>query len=329
MPLKTYGVWVAYPRTYKAERGGNTPHLQLRFDDNQNTENGKFRAAINIKSSTNESRLVYWFVRDLKDTITEMLASLKPGWHELSCGRLPALDYIRGNLIDLKQGTILNHSLPGENNDIIDIISPILTEAIRRKATIYLFGEPFPGGIHDVHMNQGNEGRFAKSNGVWQDGGILLHFPHDGHWEGIFLAFAVQKVHTTDDGGDPIGDVDFVKLIQPPAVVDGMVIIRAALVNPIGPDVDPSGQSEAVFLVNNSSSDIQLDGWTIQNRNRDTQALSGLLPTHSSRTFQVPDCPLTNKGGSITLLNAAGLKVDGVSYTKAQAKREGNLVYFH
>lgn len=329
MPLKPYGVWVAYPRTYEAEKGGKTPHLQLRFDDDQNTENGKFRAAINIKSSTNESRLVYWIVRDLKHPITEILTSLKPGFHELTIDDLPALDYIRGNLINLKDGTILNHNLPGEMNDIIDFISPVLTEAIRRKATIYLFGEPFPGGIHDVHMNQGNEGRFAKFNGVWQDGGILLHFPDDGHWEGIFLAFAVQKVHTTDRGGDPIGDVSFVKLIQPPAVIDGMVIIRAALVNPVGPDLDPSGQSEAVFLVNNSSSDIQLDGWTIQNRNRDTQALSGLLPTHSSRTFQVPDCPLTNKGGSITLLNAAGLKVDGVSYTKAQGRREGNLVYFH
>jgi uncharacterized protein YukJ len=332
MPLKTYGVWVGYPRTYNAEKNGNTPHLQLRFDDNQNSQNGEFRAAINIKSSTNESRLVYWFVRDFKNhPITEDLASLEPGWHGLSNGGPPALDYIRGNLISLKDGTILDHNLPGENNDIIDFISPVLTEAIHRKATIHLFGEQFPGGIHDVHMNQGNEGRFAESNGVWQDGGILLHFPDDGHWEGIFLAFAVQKVHTDNDSGDPIGDVSFVELIPTPlsTIVDDMVIIRAALVNPIGPDGDPSGQSEAVFLVNNTLSDIQLDGWTIQNRNRDSQALSGVLPTHSSRTFQVPDCPLTNKGGTITLLNAAGLKVDGVSYTKAQARREGNLVYFH
>src|SRR2546423_4852439 len=310
MPLDNYGVWIGYPRSYKAEKTEHTPHLQLRFDDNQDSENGKLRAAINIKSSTHEARLVYWFVRDLKnDPITEDLAPLKPGWHELSRDGLPALDYIRGNLISLKDGTILSHNLPGANNDIIDFISPVLTEAIRRKATIYLFGEQFPGGVHNVHMNQGNEGRFAKENGVWQDGGILLHFPDDGHWEGVFLAFAVQKVHTTDDGGEPIGDVSFVELIQPGVVrpvVDGVVIIRAALVNPIGPDGVPAGQSETVFLVNNTPSDVQLDGWTIQNRNRDTQALSGVLPTHSSRTFQVPDCPLTNKGGTITLLNAAG-----------------------
>ncbi len=42
--------------------------------------------------------------------------------------------------------------MPGENNDIIDFVAPVLDEAIRRKAEIYLFGQKFPGGIHDVHM---------------------------------------------------------------------------------------------------------------------------------------------------------------------------------
>ena len=38
--------------------------------------------------------------------------------------------------------------------------------------------------------------------------------------------------------------------------------------------------------------------------------------------------PLGNSGGAITLLDANGLKVDGVSYTKARAGREGWLVVF-
>ena len=37
---------------------------------------------------------------------------------------------------------------------------------------------------------------------------------------------------------------------------------------------------------------------------------------------------LGNKGGSITLLDAAGLKVAGVAYTAEQAKREGWTVTF-
>ena len=38
--------------------------------------------------------------------------------------------------------------------------------------------------------------------------------------------------------------------------------------------------------------------------------------------------PLSNKGGLISLLDERGNKVDGVSYTREQAKKEGELVIF-
>jgi hypothetical protein len=41
-----------------------------------------------------------------------------------------------------------------------------------------------------------------------------------------------------------------------------------------------------------------------------------------------PDIQLSNKGGIITLLNAEGLKVDGVSYTKEQAQHPGWTIVF-
>ncbi|GAA4234748.1 hypothetical protein FHR32_005525 [Streptosporangium album] len=37
---------------------------------------------------------------------------------------------------------------------------------------------------------------------------------------------------------------------------------------------------------------------------------------------------LGNGGGAITVLDAAGLKVHGVSYTTAQGRREGRTVTF-
>ncbi|WP_431912472.1 DUF2278 family protein [Nonomuraea jabiensis] len=64
-------------------------------------------------------------------------------------------------------------------------------------AQVFVFGErwgPEPGvpdkvfgfrpgnGVHDVHMNQGNSGRFRSDDGVWQDGGLLLHFPGASRW---------------------------------------------------------------------------------------------------------------------------------------------------
>ena len=38
--------------------------------------------------------------------------------------------------------------------------------------------------------------------------------------------------------------------------------------------------------------------------------------------------PLSNKGGLISLLDENGNKIDGVSYTKEQAGKEGELVIF-
>ena len=44
-------------------------------------------------------------------------------------------------------------------------------------------------------------------------------------------------------------------------------------------------------------------------------------------TVQTP-VQLSNKGGLITLLDGAGLKVDGVAYTKEQANTEGRTNRF-
>ena len=43
-------------------------------------------------------------------------------------------------------------------------------------------------------MNQGNSQRFRHDDGVWQDGGMLLHFPSSQQWVGVFLAFALAEV---------------------------------------------------------------------------------------------------------------------------------------
>lgn len=350
MPLQKYGVWVAYPISYEAERASDdseSPHISLYFDDTAHVEKGRYRAAINVKSITTESRLVYWFDRNFRKPIVDHLQSLDIGFHVLPPEKKQGLDYIRGNLMAFSHGTLVRHDVEGKNNDIIDYMSPILDHAIAKEARIFLFGEPFPRGIHDVHMNQGNEGRFKKDNGVWQDGGIILEFP-DGHFEAIFLAFAVQKIHTDDETGSPIGAVDFTTLLtgqitpapQPPThgevppppmepVLDGAVLIKAALVNPTGPDQSVDDQPETVYLHNRTSSVVQLGGWIIVNRQGQRQELDGSLQPLGERVFPVPQCPLSNKGGTITLLNSSGLKVDGVSYTSEQARREGVFLYFH
>ena len=62
-----------------------------------------------------------------------------------------------------------------------------------------------PGnGVHDVHMNQGNSQQFRRDDGVWQDGGLLLHYPTQDQWVAIFLAFQSQAWHTDDRTGHAI-----------------------------------------------------------------------------------------------------------------------------
>jgi uncharacterized protein YukJ len=59
-----------------------------------------------------------------------------------------------------------------------------------------------PGnGIHDIHMNQGNSGKYKKDNGVWQDGALVFSYPN-GKWLAFFFAFQSQTFKT-DGGGNP------------------------------------------------------------------------------------------------------------------------------
>ena len=84
-----------------------------------------------------------------------------------------------------------------------------------KKAIIYAFGERWgpeentpdsyfhfkPGnGIHDIHMNQGNVEKWQGDDGIWQDGGILIHFEKEEEWIGIFLAFQSQSWCTDEEG---------------------------------------------------------------------------------------------------------------------------------
>ncbi len=348
MGVDNYGVWVGYPISYEAEKrtdDAKSPHISLYYDDTADSQQGRYRAAINIKSATKESRLVYWFNREFNKPILDDIRGLDVGFHPLPPDEKQGLDYIRGNLMQFKDGTLVLHDEDGKDNDIIDYMSPVLDNAIAQKAKIFLYGEPFPDGIHNVHMNQGNEGRFKRDNGVYQDGGIILEFP-GGRFEAIFLAFATQKIHTHDETGHPIGQKDFAALLEGPkippektedgeeippevdTVFDGAVWIKAARVNPKGPDRSVEDEPETVYLNNRTASVIKLDGWAIVNRQRQVQKVNGALQPLEERGFPVPDCPLSNKGGTITLLDKSGLKVDGVSYTAEQAEHEGILLMF-
>jgi uncharacterized protein YukJ len=331
MPLKKYGVLVARAIERRRESGTDSPHYQIRLADGVGAT---YRAAVNVLSQEPPSELLYLVDDDLDHPITATMAALTPGWHAL--GPRGGLDYIRGNLFARPGMRALPPDVTGPDNDLADMLDHYVQRAIDEPdALVYAFGEPWgpesardkvfgfrPGnGVHDIHMNQGNSTRFRGDDGVWQDGGLLLHFPGESRWVGVFLGFQSQAWHTDDATGHTIAEPD-----PTPVPESGAVRILAAMVNPNG----GAPERETVLLLNASPQRIDLAGWRIADRMSQSCALPSVeLDAGAVLTVTLRDnVQLGNKGGSITLLDEAGLKVAGVAYTADQAKREGWTVTF-
>jgi len=334
MPLRGYGVLTATVVDRRREGSTDTPHFQIHLRDQDGTD---FRAAVNVLSQESPSDLLYLVDEDLRHPVTDAVQSLGPGWHGLSPAPGGAnLDYVRANLFDPQRMRPLPPDVSGPDNDLADLLDHYVQRAIADDtARLSVFGQRWgpeastpdkvfgfsPGnGVHDVHMNQGNTEKFRADDGVWQDGGLLLHLPGESRWIGIFLAFQSQKWHTDDNTGHAIGDG--------PPVPDAIAPVRivAAMVNPIG----PAPERESVLLINASPSPVDLTGWHIADRLKNKCELprEQLAPGVTREVTLSGGVQLGNNGGLITLLDAGGLKVDGVSYTSAQAKREGWTVVF-
>ena len=339
MPLRNYGVLKGRVTAVEAETGDDSPHYQVRVDGGQ----ADFRIAVNVKSKEFPSELLYLVAEDFRHPVTNGLDDLPDGFTGLESrpgGR--ALDFIRGNLFDRRAMKPLPHTVPGPDNDLNEKVDFQVRRALRdRTARIFAFGERWgpedkpdtvfrfaPGnGIHDIHMNQGNVRRYRGDDGVWQDGGLLLRFPGQDRWVGVFLAFGSQAWHTDDRTGHRLDDEAPGPAPTPPPVLetDFVVQIVAALVNPAG----PAPEAETVTLLNTSPEPLDLTGWRLLDRLKQANPLAGTIPAGQTLRVKVgPPFALGNSGGIITLLDRRGRKVHGVSYTAADAQREGWTIVF-
>jgi uncharacterized protein YukJ len=285
------------------------------------------------------SELLFLVDDAFRHPVTAGLSGLQHGFTQLQRGPGSlALDFIRGNLFDKQRLRTLPHNLPGPDNDLSDRVEHYVGRAKGEQGSeVYAFGEPWgpeqdqrdkifgflPGnGIHDIHMNQGNHPQFAHDDGVWQDGALFFHFPSTEQWVAVFLAFQSQAWHTDDDTGHAVTEPG---PVPGPSEPDRVVRIVGALVNPIGPAPEP----ETVTLLNTSPRPVEIAWWTIADRLKNKQSLSGSLAAGATVTVPVqPPVQLGNKGGIITLLDNEGLKVDGVSYTEKEAQQEGWTLVF-
>jgi hypothetical protein len=99
------------------------------------------------------------------------------------------------------------------------------------------------------------------------------------------------------------------------------VYLERALVNPAGDDP----RKEVVVIGNTTTANVDLTGWRIVDKNEASDALAGvLLPAGASVLVGLTGkgAQLSNKGGTIRLMNPSGVLVHAVSYSQADAVDE-------
>lgn len=327
MALENYSVFRGKVVDFHAERGDDpTPHFQIFAEG----DGRRIRAAVNVKSKLPPSHLAFFIDRAFAHPVTELVEKLSEGYTRLPANEKKGLDYLRSNLFDLRAAEALPPDAPGVEDDLQDMVFSLCRSAKEAGADVFIFGEPFPNGIHDIHMNQGNFGRFARDNGIYQDGGVLFHFRPDKRLSALFLAFQSQAVQT-DEAGDPKdGSPRFADIIsdKPPGEA---IRIVGALVNPEGQENQPdhAGRKESITVINRSPNEESLDGWKVATGSGE-RILNHVRigPGETSRIELAGNPPLSNKGGTITLLDAAGRKVHGVSYVRQSREKEGWTILF-
>ncbi len=323
-----------------------SPHYQILVM----ADGEPWRIAVNVKSSDKSGKgpdrsiVLYRIIDDFRHPMLETVKQFKEGFHPIVVGlKNGGLDYVRGHLFDPKDMRLLPPDVPGDNNDLNDLIDAHVERAKNDpKAEIFAFGQPWgpenkpdktfkfkPNrGVHDIHMNQGNprSGGHAGDNGVWHDGGLLFWFPGADRWVAVFLAFQSQSWHTDDRNGNSIEgrtgveaalyDAQSRRLPAAEQIHSAIDLVAVRVTET--PRTPP-----AVMLLNTTDQDVSLAGWSLVTSPDDRQTISGLMGASQPRAIDVPDKFFDPDGGVVMLLDQSGLKVASAIYPRASDARPG------
>ena len=206
---------------YGVLKGTITGHLRDADDDHYqilvSSAGTMFRIAVNVHSKLKPPELLFQSLSSLPPAMASDLKALKPGFTKIPSkpGGL-AQDYVRGGLIKTDKFEVVPGDVPGADNDLKDRMETAVLASIKEPGSlVYAFGarwgpEPkkkdqyfkfLPGnGIHNIHMNQGNDPGHVKDDGVFHDGCIVFASPAGKH-RAFFLAFQSQSFQTDDKTG--------------------------------------------------------------------------------------------------------------------------------
>ncbi|OUL96280.1 DUF2278 family protein [Paraburkholderia hospita] len=346
MSSRKYGVLRGRVVATAEERGDQqSPHYQMMVV----ADGEPWRVAANVKSTASDGGpdraiVLYRIDEDFRHPIVEVLKSFPEGFQSVPAGANEGgLDYIRGNLFNPRDMRLLPPDLPGDDNDLNDLLDAHVQQArADSDAVIFSFGIPWgpenkpdktfgfkPNrGVHDIHMNQGNplDGGHAGDNGVWQDGGLVLWFPDADRWVAIFLAFQSQSWHTNDRTGQPIKgetgaepakfDEEGQRLSVDQQTHSSVEIVATRV-------KEAKHQRPAVMLLNTANDDVDLSNWSLAASEEIRQALEGSLAAGATVAVEVPDNFFDKRGSTVTLLDPAELKVAAMTYPALSRARSG------
>jgi uncharacterized protein YukJ len=221
MPITNYSVLAGDPVSGKVVSGASA-HYQITM----NAPGGPFTVAVNIQS-VDGSEVLYVIKEDFVPPDEAGLLALPMGMTPLkSVAGGVALDFVRETIdeepmVTRAEMTLLPQLNPRGLNDEAKMMNRVRSAALQnavvtllnmtiadKNGVIYAFGSAYADGgkvdgIHDIHMNQGNPvNNHGGDNGIWQDGGLLIHLPAKGMWMAIFIAFQTES-WTTDGAGNP------------------------------------------------------------------------------------------------------------------------------
>lgn len=335
-----YGVLKGPVIDFGREDEGSSPHFQIVVEANNN----RFRVPVNVKS-TDGSTVLFSIVEPLiNHRLIAELPQLAEGFTPKGAAGTAFLDYVREPMFDITTMRTLPPSASGPDNDLQDFITHKVEVARRESRLLFAFGAQFPGGdprpadhkfrtnggVHDIHMNQGNPrgSRFAGDNGIRQDGGLIIETGLNS-FVGVFLAFQTQLI-PTDDRGMPLPDAKPIQEGDP----GGNTASQAADLSIVGACVNPKDDDvgrETVILLNASSDATDLSSFAIEDRNGKREPLQGTLGGGDvvKLVLSGRNAQLGNGGGVIRIVRLAdGGIVHAVTYTAQASDVQGRTLVF-
>ena len=208
------------PLLYGVLKGTVTGHLRDADDDHYqilvSAGSTMYRIAVNVQSSLKPPDLLFQSLTALPSSLTKQLTALPAGFKKLTSkpGGI-AQDFVRGGVIKIDKFKVVPGDTPGADNDLKDKLEDAVVAAVDQDgALVYALGAKWgpetkkdkyfkftPGnGIHDIHMNQGNDKGHAGDDGIYHDGCLIFEYPK-GKYRAFFMAFQSQSFHTDDKTG--------------------------------------------------------------------------------------------------------------------------------